>query len=382
MSMFYELMMRNKDRKMPSNYELVEYIESTGTQYIQTDIIANNETGMQLDVDVPQTTEDTIMIGSRPTNSGDNRFYIGKSLTWYLAWNTLGNRNRDSTGRLVCSINFYNNRKTYLKNADLDVITSELSPQTSAIAIFGANIAGTVQYLTKIKLYSAQITQGNKLVRNFIPVYDILTQKYGMWESVQGKFYGNDGTGDFKGSIVGYTKVGSPTITDGVVSGFSTSDYLQINNFTQDAYDKYLTNSEIVVKVKTTSTTDEQILSIPAGGAYSGFITRNTNSILWQLNGTTYRVSKSNVFQANVDFYIKGTIQNNIATLSYSTDGINFEILNSLDISEMPKPTLNYNFLRLGIIYSNTNPFVNGSIDLKGTYIKLDNKLWFNGQPS
>ena len=45
-----------------------------------------------------------------------------------------------------------------------------------------------------------------------------------------------------------YTTVGTPTIVDNVASGFSTSNYLKIEAFDIDVYDKWILNSEIVFK--------------------------------------------------------------------------------------------------------------------------------------
>ena len=372
MSMFHELMMRKKEQIMyatikgslTENDGVFSGFSASNYLALQQPFKLNADTVAEFKVKINLTSNTTLsgIIGT-PNSYGMN-FVSGSDskLTLYLgngsSWNVLNAKK--GTTNLQSNTDYYIRLLINKGNITLLLSTDDITYTTE----FTTVITISEEYIYDLSFGRARGT--DQYTRGSID----LPKSYIKLGSTKYKLQ----------AVVGYTIVGSPTIVDGVVSGFSSSDYLQINNFTQDAYDKYLTNSEIVVKVKTTSKTDEQILSIPAGGSYSGFMIRNSNLILWQLNGTTYRVSKSNVFQANVDFYIKGTIQNNIATLSYSTDGINFEILNSLDISEMPKPTLNYNFLRLGIVYSNINPFVDGSIDLKGTYIKLDNKLWFNGQ--
>ena len=204
---------------LDTKYKRLEYIQSSGTQYIDTGILANDETGMQVDVQWLNNS-DTVCIGSRGTSTA-TRCFIGSATTgFYLSWNELGSsRPAHNLNRNVLSLNFYNNRKKIFNGTDLSDTLQTLATQTGNIYLFVANDNGSASLKSSVKMYSAQITQGNQLVRNFIPVYDTLTQKYGMWESVQGKFYGNAGTGDFKGSIVGYTVVGSPTITDGVVSG-------------------------------------------------------------------------------------------------------------------------------------------------------------------
>ena len=177
-----------------------------------------------------------------------------------------------------------------------------------------------------------------------------------------------------KTGVMDLTAVGSPTISNGVVSGFTANDYLQTgaNSFTNEMFAQYLTNSEIVLRIKSNATSDQQILSIPAGGTYGGFFARSNSRVVWQISGTTYRVSSgTGVIQADTFYWIKATIKNNIATLSYSIDGITYIQLSTLDISEMPAPTLSYSWLRFGLNYNNENPLTEGSIVIPQCYMIL-----------
>ena len=51
-----------------------------------------------------------------------------------------------------------------------------------------------------IELYHVKILDGSTLVRDFIPDYQ--NGKFGLWDTVTEKFYGNDGDGEFSGEIV------------------------------------------------------------------------------------------------------------------------------------------------------------------------------------
>ena len=190
--MFYELMMKKKG--MPSNYKLVEYIESTGTQYIDTLI--------------PKTTNVKCKLTVQSTDNSGNHVifsYGSKSGQWFgtsNAYYSLGGGNDfsfSSTSKQDVDI-------TIRYQQDINVVISEES-LTRAYSSAGSEsdtyrLFNVGSYTSSCKVYSCEIRDydNNRLLRNFIPVYDTLTQKYGMWESVQSKFYGNDGTGDFLGA--------------------------------------------------------------------------------------------------------------------------------------------------------------------------------------
>ena len=48
-----------------------------------------------------------------------------------------------------------------------------------------------------MKLYSFKIYEGNAIVRDFIPVQMKDTEEIGLYDKVEGKFYGNSGSGTF-----------------------------------------------------------------------------------------------------------------------------------------------------------------------------------------
>lgn len=194
MSMFHELMMKKKG--MPERYQEVEYIESDGTQYIDTLI--------------PKTTNVKCKLTVQSTNNSGNHVifsYGSKSGQWFGTSDTyysLGGGNNfsfSSTSKQDVDI-------TIKYRQDINVVISEES-LTRTYSSSGSEsdtyrLFNVGSYASSCKVYSCEIRDydNNRLVRNFIPVYDTLTQKYGMWESVQGKFYGNAGTGDFAGSLV------------------------------------------------------------------------------------------------------------------------------------------------------------------------------------
>ena len=159
--------------------------------------------------------------------------------------------------------------------------------------------------------------------------------------NVQGvQFNGTNVQGVQVKGKVGYTKVGSPTVTDGVASGFSASNYLQMTSkVSQTLYEKCLNSLEILAKINVTTAINDtqQIIYFPTGGTYAGLYVRNGGKIAWQLYNTDFRIVSENVLTSTTDYWIKAIIANKTASLHLSTDGNTWTQLGSdLDISQMP----------------------------------------------
>ena len=92
-----------------------------------------------------------------------------------------------------------------LKQNDSITFNTTISTQTFNcpvnLFLFAENRgAQGVNEKISMKLYDCKITNdNNSIVGNFIPVYDTVTQKYGMYDKVSQTFKGNLGTGNFTG---------------------------------------------------------------------------------------------------------------------------------------------------------------------------------------
>ena len=382
MSMFHELMMKKKG--MPSNYQEVEYIESTGTQYIDTGIKGNINTEFVCDVAFTDITSGRF--GSLTELNGIfYRYYFGVVSSNFAGANSSTYNHSISIADTNRHIFKLNNNGLYIDNV-LEYSNSGFYPSSDLINLylFSVNDKGSAGFSSKAKLYSSQIYDNGTLVRNYIPVYDTETQKYGMWESVQGKFYGNAGTGDFRGSIVGYTVVGNPTITDGVVSGFSLSNYLEMQQNIKPT-------QSFEVKTKFNKTSDSpsngifssrQSSSITSAGRFGiGLTCGNYVNFFVSFNGTSWGfdiTDRSYFIENNISYFVKFGWTGKEYYVLISTDDINYVKIIS-HLSTTP-PTSNIEYTTLGLYASTDRRFLSGNLYLNETYIKINNKLWFNGQ--
>lgn len=178
---------------------------------------------------------------------------------------------------------------------------------------------------------------------------------------------------------VGYEVVGSPTINNGVVSGFSGSSYVQSSTTFPGST---ATSLEFATKFNISSFASTSTI---ASSTYSIILfhlaVRDSKFRLYPGREDIYKVGDF-VLSENVDYYIKLFWNSaNGWKLQYSTDGINyttdFENYNPSDSA--PKD----NYIVLGRNYVNGGQEgLLGSIDLNNTYIKINDVYWFRGQPA
>lgn len=184
---------------LPAGYQEVEYIESTGTQYIITDIIPNNSIGVYAKVSTNDVVNNSNIIGSKGT--GDSRFFVGiKEETANYGWNNFFKTNLSVSPNVIYTIelNYYNSRVGVLNNEVGFTITNNLSSKaTRPVYIFAVNWEGTPNGKSIMKLYELKLTEGATIKHNFVPCYNINSGVIGLYDTVNDVFYTNAGSGEF-----------------------------------------------------------------------------------------------------------------------------------------------------------------------------------------
>lgn len=176
-------------------YKKAEYIESTGTQYIDTGVIGESgltfEMGLQF---LGNVSSDVYVMGSRTSSQ---RIY---ALHVYSSKFCIGHGSLATSSRV--SDNLYHDFKTVLNQGEqglwVDGVryytgTSGTSIKTNfPIYLFACNNAGNAS-CSKQRIYYVRIYKDNILVRNFVPVVDTDTGKAGLYDNVNDTFYTSNG---------------------------------------------------------------------------------------------------------------------------------------------------------------------------------------------
>ena len=170
----------------------IEYIESTGTQYIETGISAKNITKAVIDfqyITVDSSRENQMM---SVWVDASNHMQCGLTGTTFL------------TGRGT----------TFSQTSNMTARTTGTSVPVGnpdmLIPLF-AQRASAVDRWSIAKLYSCKMYNNSTIVRDFIPAKRISDNEYGLWDKVTKTFYTNAGTGAFTGgpavALTGWHKI-------------------------------------------------------------------------------------------------------------------------------------------------------------------------------
>lgn len=188
--------------RVPSGFTEVEWIQSTGTQYIDTGVSAPEGCRVQCKVAYTSLSSTlSVVFGSHDAASPYYRnFLAATSSTWELGAygtadfgsptvNTEYEIDANTTsGEIGCSVN----GNTY-------TIDQSIAPsaQRSALSVylFALHYADGL-FPAKMKAWWYKVYVGGTLVRDFVPCKNP-SGAVGLYDTVNGTFYGNSGTGVF-----------------------------------------------------------------------------------------------------------------------------------------------------------------------------------------
>lgn len=182
---------------LPSGYTQLEYIESSGKQWINTGFNPKSTTRIKVSAKFLGGATTSALFGARGTASGTDpksftflvvsqkprSDYFGSSKTGAHTVST--SRVEIDWNKNVCSI-------------DSDTITHTATSAVSnqALYIFAVNTAGSATLPASMRLYSCAIYDNGTLVRDFVSCKNA-SGAVGLYDTVEGQFYANAGTGAF-----------------------------------------------------------------------------------------------------------------------------------------------------------------------------------------
>lgn len=187
--------------KMPAFKRRLAYIESTGTQFIDTGIVGKS--GMSCFVGFNlQTPSDAVVLGSRK-GSGNNRFYL---VAVYGTYATYGYDLYNFTASLAVKNNTNHTAESSLRAGAQIIVLDGVKSMGGAedlkidtgftMYLFACNVAGVANYPFMGRISACRIYDEDVLVRGLIPVLDENDVPC-MFDLVRGEFLYNQGTGTF-----------------------------------------------------------------------------------------------------------------------------------------------------------------------------------------
>lgn len=186
---------------LPVGYTQVEYIEGTGTQYINTGVSQNNtNTALEMTVAVTSNTySDPAYIGGHYTTG--KRFYIqllNKKIYLGLGAGYWQNSADTDTSKHTYKIDMYNLR-VYMDGVSKSANSGSFSKTANNVNIWllRGSMASGSNPIVKGKIYSAKIWISDVLEHDYYPCIRNSDSKPGLYDIVGNSFLTNAGSDEF-----------------------------------------------------------------------------------------------------------------------------------------------------------------------------------------
>ena len=195
------------DRKMmkllPYDAE-VEYLESSGTQWIDTRANANSNLSVEIkmaNVGTPWNNVNPIgAILTEPLYRHHINFPTSRDVTYYFGNNTSSVHSGYSPADAeIFTFKVDAISKEFTLGTVIGTFPNDTFDTGLSYWLFGRN-GTTPPYLGLLRIYSAKLWDGNILARDFIPVRftnELGVSEGAMYDKVSGQLYRNSGTGAF-----------------------------------------------------------------------------------------------------------------------------------------------------------------------------------------
>lgn len=185
-------------RSLPNGYTQVEYIESNGTQYIDTEFKHNQDTRVVMDVQViTQPGNHAWMFEGRTNGVSNKGLLLLNGTTWNADYvnGSSGRHPFSSIGVLDKLIIDYNKNNLVINGVSY-TWTAETFQSTVNLVFFACNTDGTISGYITARLWSAKIYDNETLIRDYIPCINE-NGVCGLWDDINSNFYESAGSGSF-----------------------------------------------------------------------------------------------------------------------------------------------------------------------------------------
>lgn len=189
---------------LPKGFKMVDYLESVDYQFISTGLTTTNDTGLRAKW---MWCTSSISRGNQHVLSGGGA-YLFRPRTANSVWNAQAEFGKVTINvtpikRNVmydCSVNWKNSLIATINGEIHSLEGASQSTNTIQVQLFAYNNNTNVYGFTG-RIYSAQVTRGEEIVRDFIPCLDD-TGTPCMFDIITENAFYNKGTGDFLYPVV------------------------------------------------------------------------------------------------------------------------------------------------------------------------------------
>ena len=179
--------------RVPSGFTEVEWIQSSGTQYIDSGFKPNQNTKIEADVKITNTSCHVFGARNSYLNKAFALFWLSNSdLAVQVANQTFNGGTFDTSARHTVTMTATELRIDGTATATYSASDFQCEQNAWLMSCYSSSASEYAQG----QLFSAKIYDGDSLIREFIPCKNP-SGTAGLYDLVGGEFYGNFGTGSF-----------------------------------------------------------------------------------------------------------------------------------------------------------------------------------------
>ena len=183
---------------LPLEFTQIEYIESTGTQYIDSgvNLVDSIDIGFQY---TSEYSKEASLFGSRETGT-NYRFGLTPFSNSFLGMMGTNIFQLQSYDTSYHTLQMKASGGCYFDDTSFPNITLEGELSNINLYLFAEKNSGSI-VTSKAKIFYCKLWKENVLVRDFIPCRRNSDSQLGLYDLVNDEFYTNQGTGEFRGRV-------------------------------------------------------------------------------------------------------------------------------------------------------------------------------------
>ena len=181
--------------RVPDEYQEVEYLQSSGSQRIDTEVTSVN--GIDIKFKYNSTPNNTSIYGARSSQSGTDRYffviYNGNFLP-YPSPSGASNLGSANTNEHTLKTGEAFNGHLYYDGSDKGTVNTTY---TSPLSLYLFAEHWSSSQSSSSRIYYAKLYKGNSLERDYYPCYRKSDSVAGLYDRFNKVFYTNSGSGSF-----------------------------------------------------------------------------------------------------------------------------------------------------------------------------------------
>lgn len=223
---------------LPAEYLEVDYIESTGTQYIDTGYIPSEDFRIEIEWNQTERNACNNLFGCSNTSVGAPGVIHGLPTNsinqeWYRTGTGSYNFSEGFMAANVWHTSIMTKNSLIFDGVEYTYDFGDWQTLNYSLYLFARNQVGSAYNgacCAKVKYL--KIYNGESMIRDLVPCYRISDNKVGLYDLVNEEFYTNDGNGSFSYEVNGSLPIAYQQVQyiENAESGYVNIDYYLNNN--------------------------------------------------------------------------------------------------------------------------------------------------------